>query len=83
MLHGSLKDPRFGGGHGSGRDVPHGSDGEVAGSAFYEVSVSSDPASARTNVEVPQSRASAPAYVRGSKGSLHAGESHLRVDNLF
>ena len=68
MLHCWLKDPRFGGGYGSGKDVPHGGDGEVAGSGFYEVSVS--------KAEVPQSRVSAPVEARGSQGSLHA----LRVD---
>ncbi len=76
MLHGWLKDSRFGGGHGSGKDVPHGGGGEVSGSAFYEVSVSSDPTPVRMNVEVPQSRVSGPAEARVSKGSLHA----LRVD---
>ena len=53
MLHGWLKDPRFGGSHGSGKDVPHRGDGEVVGSAFYEVSVSSDPARARGNLGSP------------------------------
>ena len=72
MLHGWLKDLRFGGGHGSGKDVPHGGGGEVAGSAIYEVSVCSDPAPARMKAEVPQSCVSAPAEVRGYQGSLHA-----------
>ena len=76
MLHGWLKDPRFGGSPGSGKDVPHGDDGEVAGSGFYEVSVSSNPAPARMKAEVHQCHVSASVEARGSKGSSHA----LRVD---
>ena len=78
MLHGWLKDPRFGGSPGSGKDVPHGDDGEVAGSGFYEVSVSSNPAPARAkgDAEVHQCHVSAPVEARGSKGCPHA----LRVD---
>ena len=56
--------------------MPDWGKGDIAGSAFYKVSVSSDPASARMKAEVPQSRVPAPAETRSYEGSPHA----LRVD---